>query len=757
MRIKLLVLVLAWVVVSTGLQAKTILVDGGDRGSTREEAEQRLLKQAVLDGLKPLMRTAHVNKNIAPAVDELIQQLANDHYKPLVVRLALDIDTQQDDEYFLEGSVTLDYDYLQQWLNDWMQANKKARFSFYITPDTSLALTAEDLALGKDFMRALEQQLSDTGFEIKNSNQQKQAQYRLKLSKLEKEQGGLNGTVIFAVEVLDNRADGDLLTTAQESAAASIASLGTPGALKIELLKRAAEKVSSQVIRAISSQQNHTEIVFYLPGEGSKRNQQRSLEDGLLALCHIDSSDEAVDGFVDKLNPQVTRTSEGKHSTFSFELPNTCQASKRELQSGLQSLLTKIAQSKEPALEVSKAGRKWVVFNELNRPQELERGAIADFQTLAVEQLIREGKLDTPPGSGHNAFDTVRARLSEHPDDPNAKVLLQNISEVFLRNADIALEKNQLRQARRYADRAKTIWPQNPNVERLLAKIRNTPIIIPSAPPNLTPPPVTVQANPERGKQILSTGKYWALLIANQNYTQGVSSLQTPLADIRSLKNILETVYGFEQVVTVEDGTKDTIVKAMYSLQTKIGKDDSLLIFYAGHGEQEKGFGGKGFWIPADGMPPYAESKEYLSTWVPNSLVHDIIQASKAKHVLMVSDSCFSGTFKMSTRGLGRQKELPTNSSDSSLSSELYSLASLSSRKAISSGDLEPVADGGGDGHSVFAYHLLKVLNEKKPITAERLFQKMRNPIVQAASQQPQYFIIDSKTDEGGDFIFVPR
>ena len=75
----------------------------------------------------------------------------------------------------------------------------------------------------------------------------------------------------------------------------------------------------------------------------------------------------------------------------------------------------------------------------------------------------------------------------------------------------------------------------------------------------------------------------------------------------------------------------------MWSLARKLKKKDNLLIYYAGHGhldEKEE----KGYWLPIDA------SMERPSKWVSNSFISDQAKATEAKHVLLIVDSCFSGS-----------------------------------------------------------------------------------------------------------------
>lgn len=88
----------------------------------------------------------------------------------------------------------------------------------------------------------------------------------------------------------------------------------------------------------------------------------------------------------------------------------------------------------------------------------------------------------------------------------------------------------------------------------------------------------------------------------------------------------------------------------------------------------------------------------------------------------------------------------------------LARLSEKRSRVLITSGANEPVADGGGDGHSIFARALLVGLTEAQgPVAAQELFDDYIYPIVIGrADQEPQYRPIAKSGHEGGDFVFAP-
>ena len=75
----------------------------------------------------------------------------------------------------------------------------------------------------------------------------------------------------------------------------------------------------------------------------------------------------------------------------------------------------------------------------------------------------------------------------------------------------------------------------------------------------------------------------------------------------------------------------------------------------------------------------------------------------------------------------------------------------------MASGGNEPVADGGGGDHSVFAAVFLNALKsaDQKFFTAEDLFFNfIKEPVVGRAAQTPEYSTIRNSGHDGGDFVF---
>ncbi len=720
----------------------TVASDG--KGNNRVKAEKMLLRKAIKEVARTMAGNVYDSPDLKKAIKKWVNEQQEDDYEDMVKRRAYDIDTFQNNEYFLQGTVVLNHDYLDSQIKAFVKTQRRSnkcsgRLSIYIAPDAAIPLSSEDIKLGQAFMYSLQEQFINAGFEIKKAKQHKEAQYQINLVDFKKVKSGLNVNFHFTVEVLDHRSAGAVFATKKSAISVSIASIPDPYLAETKALKRAAKKVGADLTHKIISRTDSNEVIFYAQGYQVNDIEQQLAEE-VVGLYEI-SLDDII---------STQSTTDNGFTSWSFEVPVSQKNACFNFKQGLKKIQKRVLNTANPNIESAKAGRKWSVFDSVNPPPILKTGQGRDFCTAKVDVLIRDGKLDRPYGTGFNAVDTLKACLKTNPDNPSAKGLLQDISKKFVENAEKALQQNLIPQARRYSKRAKAIWPKNPDLNQLNSKISQArPPVITSAPSLQTTNANLAKADPEIGKKILQTGQYWAILIANQNYQNGVSSLATPFADIESIKKQLIKNYGFlsNNIAVIKDGTQKQIINELNRTLEYVQKNDSLLIFYAGHGHLDRELG---FWVPVDGTSPEAKGKStaHMSTWVGNSAVRDIVNATHAKHILLISDSCFAGTFKPRSRGLGRQKQT------SNVPEQIYKMASLTSRTALTSGDIQPVQDGGGNGHSLFAYHFLRVLKENKTISAKELFAKVYQPIAKTKLQQPQYFVMDKVKDEGGDFIF---
>jgi uncharacterized caspase-like protein len=240
----------------------------------------------------------------------------------------------------------------------------------------------------------------------------------------------------------------------------------------------------------------------------------------------------------------------------------------------------------------------------------------------------------------------------------------------------------------------------------------------------------------------LDFGRYFALVIGNDNY-RSLPRLETAVADAKAVARVLKRSYGFEATV-LTNATRAGILDALDGLRRRLTKDDNLLIYYAGHGWLDRD-ADRGYWQPVDA------DENRRANWLSNGDITDTLKAVQARHVMVVADSCYSGTMtRTASRGVSVTARVP---------GYVAKLTRLRSRTVLSSGGLEPVADTGSGGHSVFAKALLDVLRDNATlIDGTDLFAKVRQQVRLNAEQTPQYQNIRMAGHEvGGDFLFVRR
>lgn len=256
---------------------------------------------------------------------------------------------------------------------------------------------------------------------------------------------------------------------------------------------------------------------------------------------------------------------------------------------------------------------------------------------------------------------------------------------------------------------------------------------------------------------IATAARKLALVIANQSYSSpAFPMLNTPAADADAVVEVLKRRYGFAteigsgadvQNLNLRDATKAQIQQVLFELRRRLTPEDQLVVYYAGHGENDPDLGA--FWVPADGQP------KADFTWIAAEEISRELKRMNAGSILVISDSCYAGGL---SRG-GTDEKVPEAGRDRYLAKA----SRLKSRQLMASGGVEPVADGGGSGHSIFAKALLDALSAMPDttFTASELFeQKVKPAVISAANalsegQTPGFNRISRAGDEpGSEFVF---
>ncbi len=149
-------------------------------------------------------------------------------------------------------------------------------------------------------------------------------------------------------------------------------------------------------------------------------------------------------------------------------------------------------------------------------------------------------------------------------------------------------------------------------------------------------------------KEKAPTSRQWAVLIGVEKYTKA-NPLSFTVNDVRQLSETLRTRGGYqkENILEITDKGankgaqpfKESILDGLSSWLSKAGPEDTILIYFTGHGFQDKA--GKMYLAPIDCDP-----QDPAATGIPIEQVREQIAACKAGLRVLVLDACHAGSEK---------------------------------------------------------------------------------------------------------------
>lgn len=242
-------------------------------------------------------------------------------------------------------------------------------------------------------------------------------------------------------------------------------------------------------------------------------------------------------------------------------------------------------------------------------------------------------------------------------------------------------------------------------------------------------------------------GEFHALIIGNDKY-QYQQNLKTAVADAITVEQVLATQYGYKTTLLL-NATRHDILSTLYTLKNELDGNKNLLVYYAGHGEMRDS---RGHWLPVD-----AQINDQ-SNWIPTQQITDLISQFDARKIMVVADSCFSGVL---TRNSILSPGIKIDVKNSKHLKWLNAMSKGKSRTVLTSGGLQPVLDGGGGAHSVFAKHFIAALdNNKSVIDAHTLYNRIfpgvkEDAIILNVEQSPLYAPIKGVNHHSVDYFFI--
>lgn len=253
-------------------------------------------------------------------------------------------------------------------------------------------------------------------------------------------------------------------------------------------------------------------------------------------------------------------------------------------------------------------------------------------------------------------------------------------------------------------------------------------------------PSVGWQARRVRSASLPQIQRKVALVLGVDRYAdRRIPQLQNAVNDARAVARTLEESLGYDTVV-LENPGKPALVAALNRLALSARPQDSVVVYYAGHGDVEPNTG-QGYWQLADAQSTNPRS------WLSNGDIGRLLRAIGASQVALVSDSCYSGTLVGAERIRGSDALNPDE---------------VLGRKAavvLTSGGNEPVSDEGRHGHSPFAWNLMQSWRQVAAWQAGgSLAERVRFAVARQLPQRPRYgAAAEGGHQSGADYLFERR
>lgn len=246
-----------------------------------------------------------------------------------------------------------------------------------------------------------------------------------------------------------------------------------------------------------------------------------------------------------------------------------------------------------------------------------------------------------------------------------------------------------------------------------------------------------------------SPGRRAALVVGTSHYDAPEwPTLANPTRDAQALAEVLERRYGFT-ATTLVDPDREGLKAALARAADSAGEADDLLIFVAGHG----------YFDPTDraGYLVLRDADERCGRGCyPLDNVKRALYGTRARHVLVLVDACYAGTFDPSVAFGASTAQRGQSAATREV---LRGYAATHSRLVVASVGKAPTLDGTpGLAHSPFVRVLLSELERPGAIgvtSIDYLTLKMREGATPIPVIAPTAFPAALPHDVNGTFLFV--
>jgi hypothetical protein len=235
-------------------------------------------------------------------------------------------------------------------------------------------------------------------------------------------------------------------------------------------------------------------------------------------------------------------------------------------------------------------------------------------------------------------------------------------------------------------------------------------------------------------------GKIWAVVVGINDYRH-TRDLKYAVNDARGFRDYLRDYLGVPdgRVFVLEDqeATRSRVQSLLGTeLKRKASSEDTVIIFYAGHGAVEAdpldpdGDGFEKYLLPCD-----ARLDDLYSTAIAMKEIYTIFQRIRAERLVFIADTCYSGAS-------GGRSLLAANTR-AALSERFFDRVSRGKGRVILSACSanEVSKEDDGLGHGLFSYYLLEGLKGEADqdadgiVTVSELFGYLSRKVPEASGQ----------------------
>jgi uncharacterized caspase-like protein len=230
----------------------------------------------------------------------------------------------------------------------------------------------------------------------------------------------------------------------------------------------------------------------------------------------------------------------------------------------------------------------------------------------------------------------------------------------------------------------------------------------------------------------MSERRYGVLIASSQYQDKKLENLRCPENDVDGLSAVLASKdYGdFAETYVLKNKTHDDVLKNIYQVLKKAGKEDLILIYYSGHGKLNAA--GKLHLTTTDTNVDLLDP-----TSIPLETIKSYIDISPSNKFILILDSCFSGA---------AGKTFAKGSIDDQL--QLASSGRGTYVMTASTG-IQIANEKEGDQYGLFTKHIIdgikngKAANEDGLVTMDTLYKHVHDEVLKESSQEPMRWAIN--------------